>query len=130
MTAASEPNAPVGLLLSDDMIFTSRITGIARDQHMLIKSARSSDGLLTLASHQTPRCVIIDLANFGLNIENLIAGLRAACTPIPRLVAYGSHVDTETLKAARAAGCDVVLPRSQFVAELPRALREWMAEPS
>jgi hypothetical protein len=43
----------------------------------------------------------------------------------PRVVAYGSHVDTATLRAAREAGCDPVLPRSKFVEELPSALPHW-----
>jgi hypothetical protein len=43
------------------------------------------------------------------------------------VVAYGSHVDTATLRAAREAGCDVVLPRSKFVEELPTALPTWLA---
>jgi hypothetical protein len=42
-------------------------------------------------------------------------------------VAYGSHVDTESLRAARAAGCDRVLPRSKFIEELPSALPDWFA---
>jgi len=45
---------------------------------------------------------------------------------VPRVVAYGSHVDAAGLKAARDAGCDVVLPRSAFVEQLPVKLREWM----
>ena len=46
--------------------------------------------------------------------------------PMPRVVAYGSHVETETLRKAREAGCDPVLPRSKFVEELPAKLREWI----
>jgi hypothetical protein len=42
------------------------------------------------------------------------------------VVAYGSHVDTERLRAARSAGCDPVLPRSKFVEELPKALPQWL----
>jgi hypothetical protein len=41
-------------------------------------------------------------------------------------MAYGSHVDTATLRAARAAGCDPVLPRSKFVEDLPICLPAWL----
>lgn len=116
---------PVGLLLSDDMIFTSRITGTAHDLNLTVKPARSPDALEALARQQTPCCVIFDLANPGLDVGGLLARLRESCTPMPRVVAYGSHVDTETLKKAREAGCDIVWPRSKFVEELPRALPEW-----
>jgi len=35
-------------------------------------------------------------------------------------------VDATGLKTARDAGCDVVLPRSAFVEQLPHKLPEWM----
>ena len=79
--------------------------------------ARSADRLLELAKERRPACVIVDLSNPGLVLSELMAGL-GALSPVPRAVAYGSHVDVETLKAAREAGCDPVLPRSKFVEEL------------
>jgi len=39
-----------------------------------------------------------------------------------RTIGFGSHVDVETLEAATAAGCDVVLARSAFFAGLPGVL--------
>jgi hypothetical protein len=41
-----------------------------------------------------------------------------------RTIGFGSHVDVETLQAARDAGCDVVLARSAFFGGLPRVLDE------
>ena len=119
----------VGLLLCDDMIFTSRITGTASGLNLTIKAARSAEALYALARQQTPPCVIVDLANPGLAIADFIQELRRLCRPMPRVVAYGSHVDTATLRAAREAGCDIVWPRSKFVEELPTALPACMAEP-
>ncbi len=82
--------------------------------------------LNALIGQHSPSCIIVDLSNPGLRIADLIQSLRKICSPTPRVVAYGSHVDTATLRAAREAGCDLVLPRSQFVEELPRALPGWM----
>jgi len=107
------------------MIFTSRVTGTARDLGLTIKPARSVDILEQLAAQQTPRCIIVDLGNSGLKLGELMAFLHTTCSPVPRVVAYGSHVDAESLRLAREAGCDPVLPRSKFVEELPRALRGW-----
>lgn len=112
-----------GLLLSDDLIFTSRITGEARALGLTIKTARSADALLTLARQEAPVCVLVDLANPGLVLWELMRQLAELGKP--RVIAYGSHVDTATLRAAREAGCDPVLPRSQFVEELPMALPRW-----
>jgi hypothetical protein len=44
------------------------------------------------------------------------------------VLAYGSHVDTDTLRAARAAGCDPVWPRSKFIEELATALPGWFGQ--
>ena len=44
-----------------------------------------------------------------------------ACDPHP------GQVDTATLQAARDAGCDVVWPRSKFVADLAAALPQWFS---
>ncbi len=115
----------IGLLLSDDLIFTSRITGTGSALGVEIRVAKSSEALMNLANRQTPACVILDLSNPGLNTIETVANLKRL-EPAPRVVAYGSHVDTATLKAARAAGCDVVMPRSQFVEELPTSLTQWM----
>src|SRR5215831_14570302 len=120
---------PSAILLSDDLIFTSRVVGTGRDLGLPIRTARNVDAVLKLSQQQNPTCVIVDLSNPGLRIAELIAGLGALTTR-PRIVAYGSHVDTATLRAAREAGCDVVLPRSKFVEELPNVLPAWLAVPS
>ena len=53
--------------------------------------------------------VVVDLVAHGGDL----APLRAA-RPEARIVAFGPHVDTEALVAARAAGADRVLARSAF----------------
>ncbi len=126
MSASSVPVTPVGLLLSDDMIFTSRITGTARDLGLCVKPARSIQTLNSQIHEQAPCCIIVDLGHAGLSIGDFMKGLGQLCTPVPRVIAYGSHVDTAVLRAARDAGCYAVLPRSKFVEDLPRALPDWM----
>ena len=126
MAEKAEAQPATGYLLSDDLMFNSRITGTARDLGLVVKAARSTEVLEELARRQPPSCVLVDLANPGLEITGLIGRLRELCARMPRVVAYGSHVDTATLRAAREAGCDVVLPRSKFVEELPRALPGWL----
>ena len=127
MPDAMPAAVPVGLLLSDDLIFSSRITGTARALGLAVEPARSAEALVELARQQAPRCVLLDLANPGLVLGGLLRQLAEVCPVLPRVVAYGSHVDTATLRAAREAGCDPVLPRSKFVEELPRALPEWLS---
>jgi CheY-like chemotaxis protein len=120
----------IGLLLTDDLIFSSRVTGTARDLGLVVKPVKSLQNLKSIAQEQSPTCVIVDLGNPGLQIDDLIKDLKQLISPLPRIVAYGSHVDTATLRAAREAGCDPVLPRSKFVEDLPRLLPEWFSEPN
>lgn len=112
------------LLLSDDLIFTSRVAGTGADLGIPVRVAKSPAALKGIASQSTPSCVILDLQAPGLMIADMAAYLKALVPP-PTIVAYGSHVDVATLKAAREAGCEHVLPRSQFVQELPTNLRDW-----
>ncbi len=123
---SAEAANPIGLLLSDDLLFTSRITATAAQLGLTVRTAKTQDVLENLAVRDAPRCVVLDLGNPGLDIAALIRRLRTLPAP-PFVVAYGSHVDVATLKAARAAGCDLVLPRSKFVEELPHALPDWFA---
>jgi CheY-like chemotaxis protein len=119
----------VGYVLSDDLIFTSRIAGTARDFGFAMTPARSAEVLLGMAARKAPCCVIVDLANPGLDLPMLLRNLSESVAPPPRVVAYGSHVDAATLKAAREAGCDPVLPRSKFVEVLPTDLPDWFRRP-
>lgn len=113
-----------GLLLCDDLIFTSRITGTAAALDLTLRAVKTPVELLRLAEQSTPACVIVDLHTPGLAID-AIARTLFGLTPRPRLIGYGSHVDIATLKAAREAGCDIVWPRSKFVEELSASLPEW-----
>jgi CheY-like chemotaxis protein len=115
------------VILSDDLLFASRITAVAAGLGLTVTQARSLDALEDIARQQPPACVLVDLAQPGLSVPELIRRLQAVSAAMPLVVAYGSHVDAAGLRAARAAGCDLVLPRSKFVEELPRLLPEWVA---
>ena len=116
---------PVGILLCDDLIFTSRIVGTATALGATLRSAKTLAQLRGFFLQGLPRCVILDLNTPGLDIDALLQEI-VAITPRPFVVGYGSHVDAATLKRARDAGCDVVWPRSKFVEDLARAMPEWL----
>ena len=121
---ASAP--PMGILLSRDLIFTSKVTGTARMLGRRVLVA----GDVTLASAMIaqwqPRVVFVDLAAGELvQAAALLAFQKLAPAATPFL-AFGSHVDTGALAAARALGCDPVLPRSRFSAELPELIKRYL----
>jgi hypothetical protein len=116
---------PVCLVLSDDLLDGSRIAGHARAAGLEPVTCRDSAALLTTVS-RGPALALIDLQNSGLVVGTVVPALRAAGV---RVVGFGSHVDVDQLKAARAAGCDEVLPRSAFFSDLDARLAGWV-EPS
>jgi CheY-like chemotaxis protein len=120
------PSPAIALLLSDDLLFISRIAGTARAIGLDLKSARGMTEFISLANVQAPACALIDLHNPGLDIGALVRQIKDAGNSY--IVGYGSHVDAATLKAAREAGCDLVLPRSKFVEELATALPKWFQQ--
>jgi len=111
-----------GLLLSDDLLFTSKITGTAAALGLSVRVARTPAALIELAAKEPPGGILIDLHHPGLDLATLLPTLKGS-----RVIAYGSHVEADTLRAAREAGCDLVLPRSKFVERLPLDLAEWLA---
>ncbi|MDQ1479412.1 MAG: hypothetical protein QOI44_273 [Actinomycetota bacterium] len=61
--------------------------------------------------------VIVDLARSGRHV-----GAVRDAAPAARIVCFGPHVDEEGANAARAAGADVVLPRSRFFSDPAAAI--------
>lgn len=114
------------LMLTDDLIFFSRMAGTARAKGLAVRQVRTSEELLAAAAVKPPAGVILDLQNPGLDLTSVLNELRALCPVMPPVTAYGSHVEATALRAAREAGCDHVLPRSKFAALLESDLEAWM----
>lgn len=113
-----------GLLLADDFLFISRVQGHARAAGLDVRSVRTADLLLTKAAENPPPCVLLDVHVAGARIGDLVPSLKAIAPP-PRVIGYGSHVAVDALNAARAAGCDLVVPNSKFVELLESDLAKW-----
>lgn len=62
--------------------------------------------------------VLVDLAR-GFDLDELH---RAA--PNSRVIAFGPHVDDESLERARAAGIDEVMPRLRFFRDIAELLNQ------
>ena len=110
--------AALCLILSDDLLDSSRIAGHVKAAGFEVITCRDSTALLA-AIDRKPALGLVDLHNPGLAVETVVPALRTAGV---RVVGFGSHVDVGRLKAARAAGCDEVLPRSAFFEGLSERL--------
>lgn len=113
-----------GLLLCDDLFFGTKVTGTARGLGLRVDDVPTVTALeAALEGDDGPvALVLIDLGLAGVAVADVVAALPVEADR-PRIVAFGSHVDTTRLQEARAAGCDDVLPRSRFSVELPEILR-------
>ena len=129
---APEGPGPAGLLLSRDLIFTSKVTGTARMLGRQVLTAGNAALAQAMIEQWKPRAVFVDLAAGDLVKPEALVAYRTVAGPETAFIAFGSHVDTASLAAAEAAGCDPVLPRSRFSAELPELIRRFLGgdEPS
>ena len=108
----------------------SRIAATAKAAGLAVRQARTPAELIALAGKDPPGGVILDLQNPGLDLPALLADCAPPARSMPRITAYGSHVEAESLRSAREAGCDLVLPRSKFVKELDGQIAEWLSVPT
>jgi DNA-binding NarL/FixJ family response regulator len=123
---APEGDGPAGLLLSRDLIFTSKVTGTARMLGRQVLTAGNAALALAMIEQWKPRAVFVDLSAGDLVKPEALIAYRAAAGADTAFVAFGSHVDTAGLAAAADAGCDPVMPRSKFSAELPELIRRFL----
>ncbi len=124
------PETPesAGLLLSRDLIFTSKVTGTAKLLDRQVIVAGNSALAQAMIAQWRPRAVFIDLSAGDLVTPDAIRAYRLAAGPETPFIAFGSHVDVSGLADAAEAGCDPVLPRSRFTAELPELIRRYLVD--
>ena len=114
-----------GLLLTANLFFSSKVTGTAQALGLRVEAVMKPDQVGPRVAGGGYRCLLIDLATPGLDIGELLAQLPAEVPP--RRLAFGPHVETALFDAARAAGCDDVLPHSRFSSGLVELLRRELA---
>jgi CheY-like chemotaxis protein len=111
------------LAVVDDLMFTSKIKATAGQLGVEVAFARSSDAALAGMRTSSPALVILDLNNPRTDPLGTVAAMKKdpALASIPTL-GYVSHVQTDLIEAARAAGVDNVVARSAFAAQLAEIL--------
>ena len=103
------------LCLVDDLIFSVKISTAAKALHVPIFFERTPDMALPRIREQQPTLVILDLNSGRLRPMEVIAALKGdPDLKHIRTLGYVSHVQTDVIAAARAAGIDEVLARSAF----------------
>jgi hypothetical protein len=115
------------LLVSPDLMVTSRLAAVGRDCGAVIETVRSLDdpppGLAPPYG-----VVLLDLQAQGADPAVLVAKVQvllAGLDPAPRLVAFGPHVHRQRLDDACAAGADEAISRGELLGSLPALVRRW-----
>jgi len=122
----SAETRPTGLLLCRDLIFTTKVKETAMELGYWILVAGTDSSARSLLKTQGLRVVFIDLTAGEVAAPGAVSEYRKLASPDAPFVAFGPHVEAGTLAAARAAGCQTVMPRSKFAAELPELLRHYI----
>ena len=136
MTSSLPPTAqgagyrPPILALINDLLFATRVSDVVRQQGgdpVLAGSAAE----FRYGLERWPVLILVDV--HALPPEEWHPEVRRAkALPQSRnipIYGFGSHVDSQALKAARQAGCDHVWARSRFVEELPRLVADHIEPP-
>ena len=103
--------------IGEDIFFWSQIHDAARQTGRAATRVADETALDEAAAGGDVALVLADLGFRGVD-SIAWASRRKGADPRPLLVGYGSHVDVETHDRARAAGFDLVLPKSQFARQL------------
>lgn len=119
------------LLVSPDLLSTSRIAALARPLPARVETLRSLDDepregpfdliLLDLQSLAGDAAVIV--ARAVKLVEKQVADAGRA----PKLVAFGPHVQKERLADAVAAGADAAVSRGELLGSFPGLIKRWVS---
>jgi DNA-binding NarL/FixJ family response regulator len=113
----------VVLAAVDDFLFRSKIRAVAKHVGVEVKFAQTRDEILAQARELRPRLLILDLNSAKADPVATLGALKADAelSAIPA-IAFASHVHVDLIAAARRAGADSVLARSQFAGNLAEIL--------
>jgi CheY-like chemotaxis protein len=113
------------LLVVDDLFFLARIQQTARQLGVEVQPVAPAQ-LKEELTGQAASAIFLDLNHCsGAAIQTIQTLKQDPSTSAAPVIAFLSHVQGDLARAARAAGCDVVLARSAFSKQLPELLRRY-----
>ena len=106
-----------------DLFFRAKIDAVAAAVGVEVEYASSFDSVASRCADLKPSLIFTDLSDAAFPALNTLKQIRAV-VPGARVIGFASHVDLKALKAAREAGYELTLSRSEFTAQLPVLLKE------
>jgi len=110
------------LTVVDDLLFLAKIQQTAQQVGIRVEVIDPAM-VEERVKNSGVNSIILDLNHRSASAVEVARSIKAnPDTRHVQLVAFLSHVQTDLAAAARAAGCDVILPRSAFSQQLPQLL--------
>ena len=125
------PDAPRPsiVVLAPDLFFAARFADVIRAQGGQPVIVNTADEFVAAVDFHFPVLALLDLnADAGWEAAVRRLKLRPHTRGVP-IIAFGSHVEADILRAARVAGADHAWPRSKLMAELPKVTAEAVQPP-
>ena len=107
------------VLVATDLMRQSRVAEAARALGYAVALATTAEEARAALHASAGAIVILDLQAEGLPWRDVVAA--AGTTPV---IAFGQHTKPDVLRAARAAGCRLAVPRSRLVEEMPQLIEK------
>ncbi len=108
--------------LMHDLLFRSKVDAVSHALGVDVVYASSLDEANARCAEEPPAIIFADLADPQFPALDTAGAMRAAA-PGARLIGFASHVDLKALRAARDAGFEMTLSRSEFTQRLPELLK-------
>lgn len=122
--------APKILLVSPDLLATSRIAALARPLPARVETLRSLDDEPPVGPFDL---VLLDLqglpgdaAVIVARVAQLVERQQGEAGRGAKIVAFGPHVHKERLADAQAAGADAAVSRGELLGSFPGLVRRWL----
>jgi CheY-like chemotaxis protein len=118
------------LLLTGDLVTQSRVEAAATRCGAALRTATDAATLLARYAETPAQLLIVDLSASSVDVAAIVAQKKSRLSAPPTIIAFGPHVHEARLAAAEQAGCDEVLSRGQFFAQLDAILARFAAAKS
>jgi len=105
------------VLLTNDLMFQSKVSGAVRNAGKQLVVDRTVERLMERCDANSIKLVLIDLSLSTLDLDQAVKSLRDGFGNAS-ILAFGAHVDIARLEEAKRAGADSVMTRGQFDRDL------------
>lgn len=105
----------VALLLDNDLFFSVKIADTLRHAGFQTRTVRTVGAFVAALADSQPLVALLNTGARGLDWQAATRAARDAGLPV---VAFGSHVDTDTQQRARALGATSVIANSKLAGDL------------